>query len=146
MGSKIKGGRVCGVPDMKESDQILDMEKECLQCGMMNSIPAFDITDWNRNDRCLKCDDVLILQHDGSTHTCDIAHNHEKVDQAMSKLHRHLNDAINSYTRRVRFIVGGGRIRDEVLGLLTFYQQQGYIVSYSVEGNNAGAVSVIVRG
>jgi hypothetical protein len=60
------------------------MDKECLECGMINSIPVFDITDWNKHDRCLKCDAVLILQHNGSTHNCDIAHGRETVDKAMS--------------------------------------------------------------
>ena len=121
------------------------MNKECLACGMINSIPVFDITDWNKKDRCLKCDDALILQSDGSTHTCDIAHGNETVDQAMSKLHLHLNHAINNYTHRVRLIVGGGLIKEEVLGLLYFYQQQGYIVSYAVDSRNAGTINVNIR-
>jgi len=121
------------------------MDKECLECGMMNSIPVFDITDWNINERCLKCDAVLILQSDGSTHTCDIAHGNETVDQALAKLHQHLNFAINNYTRRVRLIVGGGLIKEEVQGLLYFYQQQGYIVSYAVDSRNAGTINVNIR-
>ena len=121
------------------------MNKECLACGMMNSIPVFDITDWNESDRCLKCDAVLIRQSDGSTHTCDIAHNHETVDQALAKLHQQLNFAINNYTQRLRLIVGGGRINEEVQGLLYFYQQQGYIVSYAVDSRNAGTINIIIR-
>ncbi|MDG2176420.1 MAG: hypothetical protein P8M72_09880 [Gammaproteobacteria bacterium] len=112
---------------------------------MFNSIPVFDITDWNKEDQCLKCESVLILQHDGSTQMVDIAHGRETVDKAMSKLHQHLNDAINNYTQRLRLIVGGGLIKDEVLGLLYYYQEQRYIVSYSVESNNTGAISVILR-
>jgi len=121
------------------------MDKQCLDCGMMNSIPVFDITDWNRDDRCLKCDAVLILQHDGSTQHVDIAHGGETVDKAVEKLHQHLNAAINTNTRRVRVIVGGGLIKEEVQGLLYFYQQQRYIASYAVESNNAGVISVLIR-
>ena len=121
------------------------MDKECLECGMGKTIPVFEITDWNKNDRCLKCDSVLILQHDGSTHTCDIAHGKETVDQAMAKLNQHLNQAINNYTRRLRLIVGGGLIKEEVQGLLYFYQQQQYIVSYSLDSRNAGVINVIIR-
>ena len=112
---------------------------------MINAVPLFEITDWNKRERCLKCDSVLILQHDGSTHTCDIAHHHETVDQAIKKLHQHLNYALNNYHRRVRLIVGGGRIKDEVEGLLHFYQQQQYIVSYAMGSKNAGEINVIIR-
>jgi hypothetical protein len=36
-------------------------------------------------------------------------------------------------------------IKEEVLGLLYFYQQQGYIVSYAVDSRNAGTINIIIR-
>ena len=95
--------------------------------------------------RCPKCDDDLLSQSDGTTLTCDIAHQRETVDQAMAKLDDVFEEAWRGYYQAVRFIVGGALIRDSVLGQLSFLQQQGTIQRFQEEGYNRGAILVVLR-
>lgn len=95
---------------------------------------------------CPKCDSELLAQDDGSTLTEDIAHQGETVAQALAKLERVLDAALAGYCRDVRLVVGGGSIRDEVIGHLRFLEAEGLIRSFREEGRNRGAVVVRVRG
>lgn len=94
---------------------------------------------------CPKCDSDLWAQSDGSIYTVDIAHSGETVAQAMVKLERALNAALASYSRELRLITGGGLIREEVLGHLSFLERTGCILACREEGRNRGAVRVQLR-
>ena len=102
--------------------------------------------DWHvraPDTRCAKCDDVLMEQGDGSTVTVDIAHNRETVSQALDSMDQVLDRAWRGYVSRVRLIVGGGVIREAVLGELTYRRQQGAVLG--VVDENRGAVLVTLR-
>ncbi len=111
-------------------------EKECLVCGMAVSAAML---------QCPKCDNALDEQHDGSTVTVDIAHNHETVREANQKLDRALDSARQSFARNIRVILGNGRIREDVLGRLEYMKRTGDIVRYTVEKGNRGAVVIQLK-
>jgi hypothetical protein len=94
---------------------------------------------------CLKCDDDLLSQSDGSIMTRDIAHHQETLHQASVKMIEVLQQVWEGYARGVRLIVGGGRIREEILSQCEYFLNQGYIKSYSVESSNYGAIVVYLR-
>jgi hypothetical protein len=94
---------------------------------------------------CPKCEQNLYLQHDGSCLTRDIAHQRETIVQALAKLDRLLLDGWQSHCRSVRIIVGGGLIRDQVLGQLHYYQGQGVIRAYHEDSPNRGAIIAVLR-
>jgi hypothetical protein len=120
-------------------------ERECLQCGMLHEIALPELHERGHERSCIKCDSPLFDQTDGSTLTVDIAHHHETVAQALQKLERSLNRAWQGYARQVRLVVGGGAIREAVLGELHYYQGQGYILDYTEEGHNPGAIVARIR-
>ena len=112
------------------------MQKPCLQCGM--NVDEF-------TSHCPKCDAALDLQHDGSTITVDIAHHGEHVSEALRKMQSEIDLANKSIAKNVRFIVGSGLIRREVLLSLRDYEFRGDIKSFEVEPHNAGAVLVQIK-
>ncbi len=104
------------------------------------------VADWQArtpDTRCAKCDDVLMEQGDGSTVTADIAHNRETVSQALDSMDQVLDRAWRGYVSRVRLIVGGGVIREAVLGELAYRRQQGAVLG--VVDENRGAVMITLR-
>ena len=118
--------------------------RECLFCGLLNRQVPGDIADRHLEPLCAKCDNPLWSQGDGSTLTVDIAHQRETVQQALVKF----TDALNrcwqqSHASQLRLIVGGGLIREAVLGELFFLHSKGTILDFSEE--NRGAVLVQVR-
>ncbi len=118
--------------------------RECLYCGLLNTQPPGDIADRHLEPLCVKCDSPLWGQSDGSTVTVDIAHQHETVPQALVKF----SDALQrswryTHAEHLRLIVGGGLIRDAVLGELFFLQSKGTILDCIEE--NRGAVLVRIR-
>jgi hypothetical protein len=112
------------------------MAAECLACGM--SVPAGVAT-------CPKCDAVLDEQTDGSVLHRDIAHQHETVAQAMSKLTQALQDCRRSHACGVRLAVGRGVIREEVMRQLSWLITNGEILDFDHDEGNTGAIMVIMR-
>lgn len=113
-----------------------DRTIDCLECGMT---VTFGIV------HCPKCDNRLDLQHDGSTVTVDIAHNHETVREAMQKLQRNMKETRESNAQNLRIVVGSGRIREEVLGLLYDLRSRETIVDFSQDDKNPGAVTIKLK-
>jgi len=112
------------------------MQGICLECGM-------SFTENTRN--CPKCDNALDLQHDGSTITVDIAHDGERVSDALRKMQREINLARNDVVCRIRLIVGTGLIRDEVLLALRDLRFRDEVKDFDLEPTNAGAVLVRLK-
>ena len=112
------------------------MQRICLDCGM--SIGA--------NTRvCPKCDNALELQHDGSTITVDIAHDGERVRDALQKMQREIDSARKDVAMNIRLVVGSGLIRDEVLLALRDLEFRGDIKDFDLDPANAGAVLVRLK-
>lgn len=112
---------------------------------MQSSVPVPDYGEDTCAATCIKCDSALFRQSDGSMLTVDIAHHRETVAQALAKMDHALNAAWQGYERGVRLVVGGGAIRDAVLGELTFQHRAGRILRFRQESPNRGAISVILR-
>jgi predicted oxidoreductase len=112
------------------------MGKICLDCGM--SIDE-DIR------RCPKCDNFLDYQHDGSITTVDIAHQGEKVDEALCKMRAAVDAARNGIELYLRLIVGSGVIRDEVLVALRDLKASGDVKSFGVESSNSGSIKLRLK-
>jgi hypothetical protein len=94
---------------------------------------------------CPKCDENVYLQHDGRFLTRDIAHGHETVARALEKLAALLFEGWRGHARGVRIVVGGGRIRDEVLGQLRYYRERGIVRDYREDSPNRGAIVAVLR-
>jgi len=94
---------------------------------------------------CPKCDQDLYLQHDGSFLTRDIAHSRETVARALEKLDKLLLDGWRSHGRGVRIIVGGGLIREQVLGQLYYYRSRGIVREFHEDSPNHGAIVAVLR-
>lgn len=94
---------------------------------------------------CPKCDEVLDLQHDGTTLTVDIAHQGERVSEAIEKMNAEIDLARKGVALNLRLIVGSGLIRDEVMLRLRDLEFRGDIKSFAAEHNNAGAVLVRLK-
>ena len=120
-------------------------ERRCLHCGMVAKAPRFDLDLAPPVLRCSKCDENLYLQHDGRFLTRDIAHGRETVARALEKLDELLLDGWRGYYRGVRIVVGGGLIRDEVLGQLRGYEHRGIVRKYHEDSPNRGAIVATLR-
>ena len=107
------------------------MQQTCLDCGM-------SFSEDTRN--CPKCDNALDLQHDGSTITVDIAHQGERVNEALRKMQSEIDLAREGVAMCIRFIVGSGLIRDEVLLALRDLKYRGDVKDFNLETTNSGAV------
>lgn len=94
---------------------------------------------------CPKCDNSLDLQHDGSTVTVDIAHQGERVSEALQKMQNEIDLARKGVAMNIRLIVGSGLIRDEVMLSLRDLEFRGDIKSFEAEPFNAGAVVVKLK-
>ena len=112
------------------------MQVICLDCGM-------SVDDYV--DYCPKCDNELGLQHDGSTVTVDIAHQGERVGEALEKMQKEIDAARKGVAESIRLVVGSGLIRDEVLLVLRDLQFRADIKSFESESGNAGAVLVRLK-
>ncbi|MEX0740396.1 MAG: hypothetical protein WD071_13720 [Pseudohongiella sp.] len=110
----------------------------------MNRQPPGEITDRHLEPLCVKCDNPLWSQGDDSTLTADIAHQRETVQEALMKFEVALNRCWQqSYASQLRLIVGGGLIRDAVLGELFFLRSKGTVLDFSEE--NRGSILIQVR-
>ena len=75
------------------------MQRTCLDCGM----------SFGEDTRyCPKCDNALDLQHDGSTITVDIAHDGERVGEALRKMQSEIDLARKGIAMCLRLVVGSG--------------------------------------
>ena len=109
---------------------------DCLSCGMR--VPR-DIS------RCPKCDDHVTRQTDGYVLTEDIAHQQERVSEALIKLERLFVEAELGRAAGLRLIVGSGLIREAVFEALRTRQFRGDILGYGQDGQNTGAIFVKLR-
>lgn len=109
---------------------------ECMQCGM---------TLHQGRVNCPKCDDLLDAQTDGSIMTVDIAHDRETVRDAVTKLNQILDEVDKARGAGARLIVGTGRIREAVSAELATYLHRKDILSFDYEGQNEGAILVMLR-
>ena len=108
----------------------------CLNCGMRI----------DRDERrCPKCDNQLDEQTDGSTITVDIAHNGERVHEALRKMNRQVEAANRGVAQYIRFIVGSGVIKEEVMMSLRDLERRGVIVHQEIERGNSGAILVKLK-
>jgi hypothetical protein len=121
------------------------LQRQCLACGMRVPALRFDFDAVPPQLRCPKCDASLYLQGDGSCLTRDIAHSHETVLKALDKLDATLLSAWQGYCSTVRLIVGGGLIREQVLGQLQHRLGRGQIRAFREESPNKGAILVTLR-
>lgn len=112
------------------------MQQICLDCGMSVS---------EAMPNCPKCDNALSLQHDGSTITVDIAHQGERVSEALRKMQSEIDLARKGVAMCIRLVVGSGLIRDEVILALRDLQFRGDIRYFEPEAFNAGAVLVRLK-
>lgn len=112
------------------------MHQTCLNCGM-----SVDGSTQN----CPKCDNALGLQHDGSTLTVDIAHQGERVSEALQKMEHEIQRARQGVALNLRLIVGSGLIRDEVLLALRDSKFRGDIRDFEIEPYNTGAVLIRLK-
>tara|TARA_B110000858_G_scaffold130062_1_gene147876 strand:- start:5484 stop:5795 length:312 start_codon:yes stop_codon:yes gene_type:complete len=94
---------------------------------------------------CPKCDNALNLQNDGSTTTVDIAHQGERVSEALQKMQSEIDLARQGVSMNIRLVVGSGLIRDEVLLALRDLKFRGDIVDFETETFNTGAVLVRLK-
>jgi len=119
--------------------------RECLNCGMQLAQSSIDLENLPPALSCPKCDENVYLQTDGSCLTRDIAHNRETIERALDKLDECLVAAWSAYAAEVRVIVGGGRIREQILGQLQYYRDQGRVIDYSEDSPNYGAILIRIR-
>lgn len=109
---------------------------KCLNCGM--------IVD-TRSRHCPKCDNRLDAQTDGSTITCDIAHQGERVSDALRKMQSAIAGVKAGVAQYLRLIVGSGVIREEVMASLADMERRGIIIRWELEQNNKGAIRVKLK-
>jgi hypothetical protein len=119
--------------------------RHCLDCGMPVPVPRLQLDDLPPSMICPKCDADVFRQHDSRCLSRDIAHQHETIDRALHKLDALLVEGWQGTWQSLRLIVGGGRIREQVLGQLHHYQQRGRLRSYSEDRPNRGAIVVLLR-
>lgn len=112
------------------------MQQTCLNCGMLVDASM---------SHCPKCDNALDLQHDGSTITVDIAHQGERVHEALEKMQAEIEAARRGVAMSLRLVVGSGLIREQVLLALGDLEFRGDIKSFEQEPHNAGSVLVILK-
>ena len=112
------------------------MQQICLDCGM-------SVSETMRN--CPKCDNPLNLQHDGSTITVDIAHQGERVSEALQKMQSEIDLARKGVAMSIRLVVGSGLIRNEVMLILRDLKFRGDVMDFEPESCNAGAVLVRLK-
>ena len=112
------------------------MQQICRDCGMSVS---------ETMQYCPKCDNALNLQHDGSTITADIAHQGERVSEALQKMQSEIDLARQGVSECIRLVVGSGLIRDEVLLVLRDLRFRGDIMGFEPESFNEGAVIVRLK-
>lgn len=108
----------------------------CLECGM---------TVDSSHRYCPKCDNDLRSQTDGSTITVDISHHGEIVRDAQRKLEKSLSEAQQGLASKLRVVVGGGLIREQVLSDLRTFEHRGDIRGFTAEAHNAGAILVTLK-
>ena len=94
---------------------------------------------------CPKCDEILSAQSDGSTLTFDIAHQGERVGEAVLKLENILVELQSGNTTYLRLIVGSGLIRDEVNTILGTLLHRKEILGFDQDGRNSGAIVVHLK-
>ena len=135
-------GRPTAIQSM---DCMKAQQRQCLNCGMAVAIAPLHFDDIPPRQICIKCDNDIYQQSNGSCLTQDIAHQHETIVKALQKLDAVLVSAWTGYYKEFRVIVGGGQIRQQVLGQLHYYQQQRKILSCQEESPNHGALIAVLR-
>lgn len=95
--------------------------------------------------RCPKCDNRIDLQTDGTTREVDVAHQGERVHEALEKLRNTIDHELTGVALRLRVVVGGGVIRQAVKEELNILKGQRVIEGYVVDGSNQGALLVQLK-
>ena len=108
----------------------------CLDCGMQ---VRQDIR------RCPKCDNQLDQQTDGSTVTIDIAHQGERIRDALRKLESHIKETKRGVAQYLRIVVGSGAIREAALARMMDLERRRVIISHQLDRDNSGAISVKLK-
>lgn len=121
------------------------LQRRCRACGFPQDTAALSLDALPPRLICLKCDANLYAQHDGSCRTYDIAHSHETVARALRKLDAALLEGWGSHAATLRLVVGGGTIRREILGQLTYYQRLGRLLAFTEDSPNRGAILLRLR-
>jgi hypothetical protein len=75
----------------------------------------------------------------------DIAHQGERVHEALAKLSHWCGIADQERAAGLRVVVGSGLIREAILAELRFRQLCGEITHYAPDGLNKGAIIVSLR-
>ncbi len=121
-----------------------DSLRECLNCGMLEAVRGVSIRERQLEPLCQKCDSPLWSQTDGSSLSVDIAHQQETVRQALQKFDAALEQAWqHTFASSLRLIVGGGAIREAILGELSSLLTHGVVLDYVME--NRGVILVRLR-
>ena len=95
--------------------------------------------------RCPKCDNHLDEQTDGSTVTVDIAHNGERVHEALRRMQDQVETENRGVAQYIRFIVGSGVIREEAMASLGDLKRRGVIIHQEVARSNGGSILVKLK-
>lgn len=99
----------------------------------------------DRERRCPKCDNRLDLQTDGSTISVDIAHQGERVHDALKKLRREVKSTRGGVAQYLRLVVGTGVIREEAMRTLQDMERRKVIIRYDIDNENSGAILVKLK-
>ena len=103
------------------------------------------MTVGDRERRCPKCDNRLDLQTDGSTVGVDIAHQGERVHEALKKLRVEVKSAKAGVAQYLRLVVGTGVIREEAMRTLQDMEHRKFIIRFDLENENSGAILVKLK-
>lgn len=109
---------------------------ECLNCGMLMDA---------RQRHCPKCDNRLDLQTDGTTRTVDVAHQGERVSDALRKMRAEIRETKLGLAKYLRLVVGSGVIREEVMNTLGDLLFQKQIIDYHLDDKNSGVILVQLK-
>lgn len=120
-------------------------QRRCRDCGFPQDTVALSLDALPPRQSCPKCDANIYAQHDGSCWTYDIAHSQETVARALGKLDAALLEGWGSHAATLRLVVGGGAIRREILGQLTYYQRLGRLLAFAEDSPNRGAILLRLR-
>lgn len=121
------------------------LQRRCRDCGFPQDTAALSLDALPPRQSCPKCDANIYAQHDGSCWTYDIAHSQETVARALGKLDAALLEGWGSHAATLRLVVGGGAIRREILGQLTYYQRLGRLLAFAEDSPNRGAILLRLR-
>ena len=96
----------------------------------------------DQDSQCPKCDYGAFDQNRAAILTEDIAHSRQTVAQASTQFYQLLDKAKRENYGKLRLIVGGGKIKQEIGDLLDSEIWRGNIKRYQLDNPNTGAYLV----